>query len=56
MLSFPPLLAGRCPDRTATGDLELLEFTATWCSPCQAMQPTIEQLQRPGVHDPPDRH
>ncbi len=46
MLSFPPLLLAVA--LTATGDLELLEFTASWCAPCKAMQPTIDQLRSQG--------
>ena len=46
MLSLPPLLVALA--LTAPGDLELLEFTATWCSPCQEMQPTIEQVRSQG--------
>jgi thiol-disulfide isomerase/thioredoxin len=46
MFSLPPLLLAAA--LSAPSDLELLEFTATWCSPCRAMQPIVQQLQGQG--------
>ncbi len=31
-----------------SGDATLLEFTASWCGPCQSMQPTIQRLHEQG--------
>ena len=32
----------------ATGDSVLLDFSATWCGPCQQMNPIVSRLQRQG--------
>lgn len=34
---------------TLAGETVLLDFTASWCSPCQTMQPTIHRLAQEGL-------
>lgn len=31
-----------------SGDVTLLDFTASWCGPCRTMEPTIQRLQQDG--------
>jgi hypothetical protein len=33
----------------APGDVEVVKFTASWCQPCQAMEPILDQLTHRGV-------
>src|SRR5206468_2483180 len=35
--------------QTATvGNVQLLDFSSTWCGPCQQMAPIVDQLERAG--------
>src|SRR5687768_2959957 len=47
MATFPLLLWSALAV-TATPRGELLDFTATWCGPCQRMSPIVAKLQRQG--------
>lgn len=35
---------------TGANDTVLLDFSAKWCQPCRAMQPTVDRLVRDGYH------
>lgn len=42
----PALVAGS--QRSESGECVLLDFTATWCQPCQRMSPVVANLERQG--------
>lgn len=58
MLSVQPMILAAALTATG-GNVEMLEFTATWCGPCQTMKGTVEQIKSMGytVHSIDfDRH
>ncbi len=42
-----------CAVLAASGDVELLHFSAPWCHACQESEPAVQQLERDGF---PVRH
>ncbi len=58
MLSVQPMILAAALTATG-GDVEMLEFTATWCGPCKTMKGTVDQIKAMGytVHSIDfDRH